>query len=400
MTNKPQSHSAAEIFRIFFILGCTSFGGPVAHIGYFRDAFVTRRRWLSDQGFADLVALCQFLPGPASSQFGMIIGLSRAGYLGMISAWVAFTLPSAALMFAFAMGLSVFGGPGEAGWLSGLKAAAAAVVAAALLGMARHLATGATRAGIAIAATLGALLLPSAVSQIGVIIAGGLAGLAMLHSERPDVEKTGAPLAVHVNPIVASLSLTVFAALLFGLPFAVLAGGGELLDLFDRFYRTGALVFGGGHVVLPLLQAEVVDPGLVERDMFLAGYGAAQAVPGPLFAIAAYLGASTNAAPSPLVGALVATVAIFLPGALLVLGVLPVWTRLRANVVARRAIDGVNAAVVGLLAAAFYDPVLLQGVREPAAALIAAAAFVALHVGKLPAWAVVAAAALSGAIAL
>ena len=400
MPIRTQMRAVAEVFGTFFILGCTSFGGPVAHIGYFREAFVTRRRWLSDQAFADIVAMCQFLPGPASSQFGMVVGLMRAGYAGMISAWIAFTLPSAVLLFAFAIGLDRFGGPGDAGWLDGLKAAAAAVVAVAMLGMARSLAYGVQRGAIAIAATLGALLLPSAIAQIGVIIAGGLIGLALIRDQAGNGVGADEPLEVHVNPIVSTLSLIVFAVLLFGLPFAVLGGADGLVDLFHRFYKAGALVFGGGHVVLPLLQGEIVDPGLVDRDFFLAGYGAAQAVPGPLFTIATYLGAGASSAPSPIIGALVATAAIFLPGALLVLGVLPIWARLRTNPAARRVLSGVNAAVVGLLAAAFYDPVLLQGVREPVAALIAAAGFLALHVWKMPPWTVVSAAALSGAIAL
>jgi len=397
MSDTPRSGTPWEVFRTFFVLGCASFGGPIAHLGYFREAFVRRREWISDEAYGDLVALCQFLPGPASSQVGMALGLIRAGYGGMLAAWVAFTLPSALLMLALALGLTVFQVDTQAGWIVALKAVAAAVVADALMGMARNLAPDERRATIAVAGMIGALLLPIAWGQLAMIGAGALAGLFMLRGLETAAPDETAPL-VKVSRVVAIGCLAVFFALLIGLPFVVAVYGGTLSDLFARFYSAGALVFGGGHVVLPLLQAQVVEPGLVDRSVFLAGYGAAQALPGPLFAFSAYLGA--GAAASPFIGAAVALVAIFLPGALLVLATLPFWSALRQWALARRILAGINAAVVGLLAAALYDPVFVEGITNAKTMALAVAAFVALHVWRTPPLAVVAGAAAVGVLAL
>ncbi|MGQ4271825.1 chromate efflux transporter [Nocardiopsis changdeensis] len=388
--------TAGEVFGAFLLLGLTSFGGPVAHLGYFREAFVVRRRWLSEAAYADLVALCQFLPGPASSQVGMALGLRRAGYAGMAAAWAAFTLPSAVLMAGFALGVQAIGAEPGAGWLLGLKAAAVAVVAHAVLGMATTLAAGRRPATIAVAALVLALLVPSALGQVAAIALGALAGLLWLSSgASADRDATGAGVPVRRRTALACLA--VFAVLLAGLPAAAALTGNAALDTADGFYRAGSLVFGGGHVVLPLLEAETVGSGAVDHTSFLAGYGAAQAVPGPLFTFSAYLGALMPVAGSPLLGAALALVAVFLPSALLVVGALPFWERLRGDARARRALAGAGAAVVGILAAALYDPVFLQGVVSPATMALAAAAFVALAVWRTPAWAVVAA---SGAIGL
>jgi chromate transporter len=391
--------SALEVFRVFLGLGLTSFGGPVAHLGYFREAFVVRRQWLGDRAYADLVALCQFLPGPASSQVGMAIGLMRAGYAGMAAAWVAFTLPSALLLVAFAYGASSLEAVAGTGWIDGLKAAAVAVVAHAVLGMARSLTPDRERATIAVAGMTGAMLIPGALGQVLVILLGGALGLLWL---RPKLEpgQEDEALATMVSRRTAMACLAAFFALLALLPLAASALGGGVLGLVDGFYRAGALVFGGGHVVLPLLQAEFVGTGLVERDAFLAGYGAAQAVPGPLFTFAAYLGAVVQTPPTGLLGAALALLAIFLPSALLIVGGLPFWDMLRAAPLARRALAGVNAAVVGLLAAALYDPVFTEGVTSPLHMAVAAAAFVGLSNWQLPAWAVVIGAGLLGFVLL
>lgn len=400
--HSPQTSvgAAGEVFRAFLLLGLTSFGGPVAHLGYFREAFVQRRRWLDEAAYADLVALCQFLPGPASSQVGMAIGLNRAGYLGMLAAWTAFTLPSAIVLVAFAFGLNALGSV-NAGMLAGLKAAAVAVVAHALIGMARTLAPDRQRASIAALALCVTLALPSAIGQVTAILIGGLAGSLWLRAQSEAVPHAQhIPLAPMVGPRVAITALVTFFALLALLPLGAHMTGDAALALFDSFYRAGALVFGGGHVVLPLLQAEMVQTGQVSHDAFLAGYGAAQAVPGPLFTFATYLGAVKTDAPGGLAGAAVATVAIFLPSALLIIGAIRYWDQLRANALARRALTGVNAAVVGLLGAAFYDPVFTQGAAQPQAFAIAVVAFVALALWKSPPWAVVVGAGALGALAL
>jgi chromate transporter len=387
--------SAVEVFRVFLGLGLTSFGGPVAHLGYFRDTFVVRRQWLGERAYADLVALCQFLPGPASSQVGMAIGLMRAGYPGLIAAWTAFTLPSAIVLVAFAYGAGTLEAVAGTGWIEGLKAAAVAVVAHAVLGMARSLAPDRERAAIAVAGMIGAMLIPSAIGQVLVILAGGLVGLVWLRPAVGPAEEDEA-LAGAVGRRTALLCLGIFFVLLAILPLLAAGGADGAVRLVDAFYRAGALVFGGGHVVLPLLQAEIVETGLVDREAFLAGYGAAQAVPGPLFTFAAYLGAVMQTPPSGVVGAIVALLAIFVPSALLIVGGLPFWDRLRSAPIAQRALAGVNAAVVGLLAAALYDPVFTGGITSPYAMAIAAAAFVALAAWKIPAWAVVIAAGILG----
>lgn len=401
----PASAGATrEVFGVFLRLGLTSFGGPVAHLGYFRDAFVVRRRWLGDRAYADLVALCQFLPGPASSQVGMAIGLRRAGIRGLLAAWAGFTLPSAVLLVAFAYGVTALGGDAGAGWIGGLKAAAVAVVAQAVLGMARTLAPDARRATIAGAAAVGTLLapsalgLPGAVSQVGVIALAGVAGLLWLPATSDDTGNE--PFTVPVRRGAAVVCLVVFGALLVALPLLAAATSGGVAHLVDVFYRAGSLVFGGGHVVLPLLQAETGPTGLVGHDQFLAGYGAAQAVPGPLFTFAAYLGAITTSGPTGMAGATIALLSIFAPSALLIVGALPFWERLRRAPRARRAFTGVNAGVVGLLAAALYDPVFTQGVLAAGDSLVAlalaVAAFVALVKWSAPPWAVVIAAGLLG----
>ncbi len=391
--------SAAEVFRVFLGLGLTSFGGPVAHIGYFREMFVVRRKWLNESAYADLVALCQFLPGPASSQVGMAIGLLRAGYAGLLAAWLAFTLPSAVVLVAFAYGAGTLEQAAGTGWISGLKAAAVAVVAHAVLGMARSLAPDRERATIAVIGMIGAMLIPSAIGQVLVIVIGGLIGLVWLRAKVGPAEED-ASLAVAVSHPAAILFLAIFFALLVLLPFLASFTGNGVLRLIDGFYRAGSLVFGGGHVVLPLLQAEVVETGMVDREAFLAGYGAAQAVPGPLFTFAAYLGAVMQEPPSGLAGAGIALVAIFIPSALLILGGLPFWDRLRSAPLAQRALAGVNAAVVGLLAAALYDPVFVDGITSHVAMALAAAAFVALAAWQIPAWAVVIAAGVAGSAVL
>mgnify|MGYP003700441207 CR=1 FL=1 len=393
MTDDPSRRTGAfALFRIFLLLGCTSFGGPVAHLGYFREAFVARRKWLDEASYADIMALAQFLPGPASSQVGMMIGLARGGLPGLLAAWLGFTLPSAAAMALFAFGVAAYGDVMGGGWLTGLKAAAAAVVAQALIGMARSLAPDAPRAGVAALGFTVVLAVSHLVgapvwAQIAAILVGGLAGFALPGRAR---DGEGAALDIPVSRGVALMALALFALLLIGPLFLALDGPAGLAD---RFYRSGALVFGGGHVVLPLLQAEMVEGGLVSRDTFLAGYGAAQAVPGPLFTFASYLGAS---AAGPL-GAVIATVAIFLPSMLLTVGALPFWADLRRAPQMRRALTGVNAAVVGLLAAAFYDPVVTSIIDRPAAIAIGAVAFVAIGPWKAPPWAVVVAAGIAGA---
>ncbi len=394
----PQPGSAAEVFRAFLALGLTSFGGPVAHLGYFHEAFVVRRRWIGEAAYADLVALCQFLPGPASSQVGMAIGLRRAGYTGMFAAWLAFTLPSATLLVAFAWGASALD-PEAGGWIEGLKAAAVAVVAQAVIAMTSSLAPDRERATVAVAAMIVAMLLPTAAGQVLAIVAGGIVGLVRLRPSLPQIVRHEA-LAVPVGKASGVASLVVFVVLLVALPLLVLWNTNPVLAMIDSFYRTGSLVFGGGHVVLPLLEAEVVETGRVGEQAFLAGYGAAQAVPGPLFAFAAYLGAVYTSAPTGLFGAATALLAIYLPSALLILGVLPFWDGLRAAPLARRALLGVNAAVVGLLAAALYDPVFTAGVTSARAMAIAAASFVALAAWKAPPWAVVVAAGIAGFLIL
>lgn len=387
--------SPLEVLTVFLRLGLTSFGGPVAHLGYFREEFVVRYRWLDDETYADLVALCQFLPGPASSQVGIAIGLSRAGYAGALAAWAGFTLPSAIVLMLFAYGLSAFGDALGDFWLHGLKVAAVAVVALAVLGMLRTLAPDRTRATLAVAAAAVVLVFANVWGQIAALIFGAMAGLLLLRDADGRQRK---PRPAIVSRGVALVSLAVFFGLLVALPLMATATDSQPLHLVDAFYRAGSLVFGGGHVVLPLLQAEVVPPGWVGNDAFLAGYGAAQAVPGPLFTFAAFLGAIMNVAPNGVAGAALCLVAIFLPSFLLVIGVLPFWDGLRAQPLAQSALRGVNAAVVGLLIAALYDPVFVVGITRTTDFALAAAAFLLLHLWKTPPWLVVALCAIGATV--
>ncbi len=395
MAQMMDKGSAGEVFGAFLKLGLTSFGGPVAHIGYFRHEFVERRKWFDERTYADIVALCQFLPGPASSQVGMAIGLSRAGYLGALAAWTAFTLPSAIALVLFAYSLLTFGNVLGSGWLHGLKAAAVAVVAVAVLGMARSLAPDKERASIAVAAAVVALAIATAWGQIGAIVLGSIAGLIFLRGP-VQTEHTSLPLSV--TRTQAIIALVVFFALLIGLPLLASGTTTHAIKLFDAFYRAGSLVFGGGHVVLPLLQAEVVPPGWVDNDTFLAGYGAAQAVPGPLFTFAAYLGVVMRPGPNGWVGAMLCLVAIFLSSFLLVVGALPFWEALRRQQLAQSALRGVNAAVVGLLLAALYHPVWTAGILTAGDFALAITAFLLLFMWQTPPWLVVVLCALGGAV--
>ncbi|MDH1054573.1 chromate efflux transporter [Aquipseudomonas alcaligenes] len=396
MTEHTATHrSPWAVFLIFLRLGLTSFGGPVAHLGYFRDEFVVRRHWLSERSYADLVALCQFLPGPASSQVGMALGLSRAGYAGALAAWLGFTLPSAIALILFALGIASYGDAMPAGVLHGLKVVAVAVVAQAVWGMARTLCPDVPRLSIMVAATCCVLLVPSAWGQVGVIIAAALIGLVAF---RPQPGTAHEPLPISIRRRTGLLWLALFCALLLGLPLLASLFPSPLLAMVDAFYRAGSLVFGGGHVVLPLLQAEVVPTGWVDGDAFLAGYGAAQAVPGPLFTFAAFLGASMNQAPGGWLGGLVALLAIFLPSFLLVLGALPFWEQLRRNRRTQAALMGVNAAVVGLLLAALYQPVWTSAIHRPEDFGLALVALTALLFWKLPPWLVVLGSGVLGAL--
>lgn len=387
-SRRTRVRAVLEVFGAFLRLGLTSFGGPVAHLGYFREVFVVRSRWLSEKAYADIVALCQFIPGPASSQVGMAIGLQRAGYGGLLAAWVGFTLPSALVMVAFGYGVSSFDDPGSSGWLIGFKAAAVAVVAHAVIGMGKTLTPDLPRLAIAGAALGGSLLAANAGAQIIVITAAGVLGWLCLQPDTtppsPDDDLT-----IRVRRGTAFGCLAAFLGLLVALPISASLTDHDGLGLVDVFYRAGALVFGGGHVVLPLLHAGVVESGLIEHDQFLAGYGAAQAVPGPLFTFSAYLGTINSGEPSGILGAVVALGAIFLPSALLVIGVLPYWMRLRHHPTARLVMAGLNAGVVGLLAAALYDPVFVTGITSAATLVLAAVAFLALSRWAVPPWAVV-----------
>jgi chromate transporter len=385
--------SALEVLSVATRLGLTSFGGPVAHLGYFREEYVARRRWLDDEAYADLVALCQFLPGPASSQVGIAIGILRAGLRGGLAAWLGFTLPSAIALIAFAYGLRQLGDVDDAGWLHGLKVAAVAVVAFAVWGMARTLAADRPRATIAVAAAVAVLAWRSAGAQVLVIVVAGIIGWRLLAAASPP------PLPrfpVPISPRSGALSLSIFVALLFILPLAGALSGGHTLAMVNTFYRVGSLVFGGGHVVLPLLEVEVVPPGWVTPSDFIAGYGAAQAVPGPLFTFAAYLGAVQGPEPNGAGGGTLALVAVFLPSFLLVIGALPFWGALRGRADAQAALRGINAAVVGLLLAALYDPVWTSAIESRADFGLALFAFLLLAFWKTPPWLVVVLAAAGG----
>ncbi|HTP95134.1 MAG TPA: chromate efflux transporter [Burkholderiales bacterium] len=385
--------SALTVFKAFLKLGLTSFGGPIAHIGYFRDEFVERRKWIDDRAYADLVALCQFTPGPASSKVGIAVGLAAAGLPGALAAWLAFTAPSAIALVLFAYGVAAFGDALNAGWLHGLKVVAVAVVAQAVWGMAKNLCPDPPRFTLAVAAAIIALAWPTSSGQLAAIACGALAGYALLRAGAGDAH---AEIGITLGKSAGVIALVLFFALLAGLPAASAIHPGQPLALFDSFYRTGSLVFGGGHVVLPLLQSEVVPPGWVSNDAFLAGYGAAQAVPGPLFTFAAYLGAITGPEPNGWRGALLCTAAIFLPAFLLTIGVLPFWEQLRRYRAARSVLTGVNAAVVGLLLAALYSPVWTSAIRTPADFGLGLAALALLVFWKLPPWLVVGLSAVAG----
>jgi chromate transporter len=385
---RPDLPGAIEVFLVFLRLGCTSFGGPVAHLGYFRAELVTRRKWLTEATFADLLALCQFMPGPASSQTGMAIGLLRAGPLGMLFAWIGFTLPSAVVMTVFGFGIGAIGDVSHAGWLRGLKLVAVAVVAQAVWGMARSLAPDKPRATVAVLATLVALAAPSSLGQIAAIVLGGIAGLIALPREAQRADRPAA-LNVRVPRAIAAGLLLLFALLLFGLPWLARASGSHTVALIDAFYQAGSLVFGGGHVVLPLLQASVVSPGWVGQDTFLAGYGATQAMPGPVFTFAAFLGTVEGPFPNGWLGAAIATVSIFASSFLLVGGLLPFWDTLRHREAVRAALRGVNAAVVGLLLAALFSPIWTGSVHSGADFSVTLVAFLLLTMWAVPPWAVV-----------
>jgi chromate transporter len=385
----------SELFWVFLRLGCTSFGGPVAHLGYFRAELVVRRGWLTEATFADLVALCQFMPGPASSQTGMAIGLLRGGPLGMVLAWVAFTLPSALAMAGFAYGVTALGDLSGAGWLHGLKLVAVAVVAQAVWGMAKTLAPDRDRATLAGAACLICLMEPSSLGQVGAIVLGGIIGIAVLAREAR-VMLPEAALNVGIPRGFAIALLVLFFALLLGLPWLAEASGLHLLQVINTFYRAGSLVFGGGHVVLPLLQSAVVPPGWVGQDVFLAGYGVTQAMPGPIFTFAAFLGAVEGPAPNGWMGAVVATVAIFFSSFLLVGGLLPFWDTLRNRRAVRAAMRGVNASVVGVLLAALFNPIWIGSVHGSADFAVALVAFLMLMFWAVPPWLVVVFGAVAG----
>ena len=391
MSIESRTDSVREVLRASLKLGLTSFGGPIAHIGYFRREYVTRRGWLDETSFGDLVALCQSLPGPASTQLGIAIGTRQAGKLGGLAAWIGFTLPSAialALLGVFAASTDLSG----AGWVHGLKLAAVAVVAQAVWTMSRTLTPDWPRRIVAVAATAFALAWATPFSQVAIIAAGAVIGRFLLAP--PAAAATG-PEPSPVSRRFGVACLGVFGALLLGLPL-LREIGGQPIAMFEAYYRSGSLVFGGGHVVLPLLHATVVEPGWVTDGQFLAGYGAAQAVPGPLFTFAGYLGAVASPTPNGIGGAALAIVAIFLPSFLLIFGALPFWDRLRGSVGFRRALSGTNAAVVGLLLAALYTPVWTGAVSTAADVTVAAAGLVLLLTGRVPPIAVVVLSALAG----
>jgi len=375
------SLSSWQIFVIFLRLGCTSFGGPIAHLGYFREAFVAQRRWLTDRNFTNLVAYCQLMPGPASSQVGILLGFQQRGHFGALAAWLGFTLPSALLMIGLAVGMLAYGAKLPSGMLHGLEIAAVAVVAQAIWGMTRSLYTGGLFGGLTLVSASVTLLFPVAWMQFMVIACAALVGslTGMVHSTH---NETALPLRLGRRE--GAFLLGLFLVFLTGLPFLSWYSGSQALTIFDAFYRSGSLVFGGGHVVLPLLQAEVVSTGWVSESDFMSGYGAAQAMPGPLFTFAGYLGAVSTSSPSGWIGGLIALIAIFLPAYLLILGGLPFWSQISHHPRAQSALTGVNAAVIGLLLAAFYQPVWQTAIFNTLDLLIAVLAFFGLMFWRLP----------------
>ncbi len=391
---KPAQGSCAEVFRVFLKLGLTSFGGPVAHLGYYRDELIVRRKWMDEAGYADLVALCQFLPGPASSQVAFALGLLRGnGLAGGLAASLAFTLPSALLLAAFALGAASFTGVYAEGLLHGLKLVAVAIVAQAVWGMARSLTPDKPRVFIALSAIALVVFVAGAIGQIAAITGGAMLGLWLCRGNGTAV--TG-NLKFPVSRRGGFIGLSLFAVLFAFLPVLTAVTGYQPVAVFDAFYRAGSLVFGGGHVVLPLLQAEVVTPQWVSKEAFLAGYGLAQAVPGPLFTFAAYLGAVMQPEPNGISGASIALIAIFLPGLLLVYGMLPFWDRLRLRPTAQAAMRGANAAVVGILGAALYNPVWTGAVFTNQDFALALTGFLLLTVWKVQPWIVVVLMAFAG----
>ena len=387
--------SLLEILWVTTRLGLTSFGGPIAHLGYFHEEYVKRRKWIDEQSYAELVALCQSLPGPTSSMVGAAIGFVRAGLPGGLLAWLGFTLPSALALVAFAYGVGAFGVESGAGWLHGLKVVAVAVVAQAVWGMARMLCPDRERATLAILTAIIALAWPTAAGQVLPIVVAGLIGWRLFP---PANTPPGLHIRVPISQWVGMAAWVLFFGLLVALPLVRQVVASQTVAVFDGFFRSGALVFGGGHVVLPLLQAEVVAPGWVTNEQFVAGYGAAQAVPGPLFTFAAYLGFVMQPEPNGLAGAAVALIAIFLPGILMTLGALPFWDLLRSRGSFQSALRGVNAAVVGLLLAAFYHPVWTSAIYKPTDFGLAILAFGLLAFWKLPPWLVVVLTAVGGEV--
>ncbi len=382
----PMTISVWKIFLIFLKLGFISFGGPIAHLGYFREEFVHKRRWLSDDDYADLVALCQFLPGPASSQVGIALGLFKARFLGALAAWLGFTMPSAIVLILFALGMVTDSTLITGGVVHGLKIVAVAIVAQAIMGMAKTLCPDRQRIMIMLMATCLVLWLPSIFSQVIVIFVAGIIGMLLF---KPQVGSLNNHFRVSISVRWGIVGLMLFFGLLLILPLIAMMSSNPAWSMIDLFYRVGSLVFGGGHVVLPLLQTEVVSTGMVNQDLFLAGYGASQAVPGPLFTFAAFLGASMNEMPNGWLGGLLALVAIFLPSFLLVVGVLPFWVKLQQYTFIKAALMGVNAAVVGILLAAFYQPIWTSAIFDAKDFSIALIAFVGLVFWKIPPWLIV-----------
>lgn len=388
-TQRVTFKTLLEILFVSSRLGLTSFGGPVAHLGYFHEEYVRQRKWMDEKAYADLVALCQFLPGPASSQVGIGIGIVRGGILGGITSFIGFTAPSVIALILFALllsGLDV----SDAGWLYGLKVVAVAIVAHAILGMSGKLTPNAKTRTIAFFALAGVLLWQTTFSQVLVIFLAGIAGFLLFKPDNLDAESTPFPISKRLGATL----LSVFGALLIILPILRETFESQTVALFDSFYRAGALVFGGGHVVLPLLERELVPSGFLSEEAFLAGYGAAQAVPGPLFTFASYLGTVINGVP----GGLLATVAIFLPAFLLILGALPFWDALRHNPKVAGALIGVNAAVVGILVAAFYQPIFTSTINGAVDFVFAAFLFVMVAYWKLPPWVLVIAGVIGGSL--
>jgi chromate transporter len=385
--------SFLEVLGVSTRLGLTSFGGPIAHLGYFHEEYVKRRKWIDEQSYGDLVALCQFLPGPASSQVSIAIGITRAGLPGGFAAWLGFTLPSALALIAFAFGIGAFADTADAGWLHGLKVVAVAVVAQAVWGMARSLCPDRERATIAILASIVTLAWPTAVGQLLSIAVAGIVGSILFSGT---VSSSISHMRFPIGKKTAIAAWIIFFTFLLGLPLLRQMTPSHALEVFDSFFRVGSLVFGGGHVVLPLLQTEVVGPGWVTIEQFVAGYGAAQAVPGPLFTFAAYLGAVMGPEPNGWAGAFLTLVAIFLPSFLLIAGALPFWDFLRSVPVFQSVLKGVNAAVVGLLLTALFTPVWTSAIQSPADFGLGLVAFGLLMFWKCPPWLVVALTAAGG----